>query len=85
MSASLYNILSNSLFDIVLGEKYVLAEAKAAIDHETVEKSSNVVRLSLQADGSDVSLVNIRDDGIVELSLNCCEDMFSRLYYVDAS
>ncbi len=37
------------------------------IDQKAVEDALEIVRPSLQADGGDVSLVRIRDDGVVEL------------------
>lgn len=39
------------------------------IDRKALEDALNVVRPSLQADGGDVSLVKIRDDGVVEVAL----------------
>ncbi len=44
-------------------------EHTVTIDKKAVEAALEVVRPSLQADGGDVSLVNIRDDGVVELQL----------------
>lgn len=44
-------------------------EHAVTIDRKAVEAALEVVRPSLQADGGDVSLVNIRDDGVVELQL----------------
>ncbi len=44
-------------------------EHTVTIDREAVVAALEVVRPSLQADGGDVSLVNIRDDGVVELQL----------------
>ncbi|NQT35102.1 NifU family protein [bacterium] len=44
-------------------------EHTVTIDRKAVEAALEVVRPSLQADGGDVSLVNIRDDGVVELQL----------------
>ncbi len=39
------------------------------IDRASLEEALNIVRPSLQADGGDVSLVGIREDGTVELRL----------------
>ncbi|MBM3327225.1 MAG: NifU family protein [Calditrichaeota bacterium] len=39
------------------------------IDRAALEEALNIVRPSLQADGGDVTLVAVRDDGLVELRL----------------
>ncbi len=44
-------------------------EDTVTIDRKAVEAALEVVRPSLQADGGDVSLVDIKDDGVVELQL----------------
>lgn len=42
----------------------------SVVDRKAVEDALETVRPSLQADGGDVSLVEISDDGIVSLALH---------------
>ncbi len=42
---------------------------KVTIDRKAVEEALEIVRPSLQADGGDVSLISISDDGVVEVAL----------------
>ena len=44
-------------------------ENKTVIDRKAVEEALEVVRPSLQADGGDISLISVSDDGIVEVVL----------------
>ena len=44
-------------------------ETKTTIDKKAVEEALEVVRPSLQADGGDLALVSVSDDGIVEVRL----------------
>jgi len=44
-------------------------EAKVVIDKKAVEDALEIVRPSLQADGGDVSLISISEDGVVEVAL----------------
>lgn len=39
------------------------------IEREKIEEILNRIRPSIQADGGDVELVNIRDDNVIELRL----------------
>ena len=44
-------------------------ENKVTIDRKAVQDALEVVRPSLQADGGDVVLISISDDGVVEVAL----------------
>ncbi len=43
--------------------------SESTIDRKVLEDALEVVRPSLQADGGDLKLINVRDDGVVELEL----------------
>ena len=38
---------------------------------EAVEKALNLIRPALQADGGNVELVNVTEDGVVSVKLTC--------------
>jgi Fe-S cluster biogenesis protein NfuA len=44
-------------------------ENDPVVDRKAVEAALEVVRPSLQADGGDISLINVSADGIVEVTL----------------
>ena len=44
-------------------------ENKPVIDRKSIEEALEVVRPSLQADGGDIALISVSDDGIVEVTL----------------
>ncbi len=44
-------------------------ENKVKVDRKAVEEALEIIRPSLQADGGDVSLISISDDGVVEVAL----------------
>lgn len=40
-----------------------------AVNRELLEATLNVIRQSLQADGGDVALIDVTDDGVVTLEM----------------
>lgn len=40
-----------------------------AVDREILEETLEVIRQSLQADGGDVALIDVSDDGVVTLEM----------------
>lgn len=40
-----------------------------AVNRELLEATINVIRQSLQADGGDVALIDVTDDGVVTLEM----------------
>ena len=46
-----------------------MAEGKTPVNMELLESTINVIRQSLQADGGDVRLVDVDEDGVVSVEL----------------
>ena len=46
-----------------------MAENKTPVNMELLEATLNVIRQSLQADGGDVALIDVDDDGVVTLEM----------------
>ncbi len=47
----------------------VPAEGKQKVNMQLLEETLDVIRQSLQADGGDVALINVDDEGVVTLEM----------------